>query len=172
MLIIIDALQLVCYNVFVNKSITNSDKHERFITVVDNAGRERHQRVEYLVTDVRDEEVYVTSDGLQYVRDSLQAKSRQRFLLDELNRIPNVISNPDIVIWDPMASDDTLIYYKRIYSEDRHWLVAAVVKLRQGIKFLYNFHLQDGGKVKGYHYDVPPQIWYLNPQQRKKAFGL
>jgi hypothetical protein len=73
-----------------------------------------------------------------------------------------------------MASDDTLIYYKRIYikPERRHWLVAVVVKLQPGIKFLYNFHLQESGKVKGYHYDVPPKIWYLNPQQRKKTFGL
>ena len=62
-----------------------------------------------------------------------------------------------------MASDDTLIYYKRLYieSERRRWLVAAVVKIRQGFKFLYNLHLQESGKVKGYHLDAPPQIWYL-----------
>ncbi len=156
------------------KNTEHIDKLEEFITIVDNAGREKHQQVEYTVTDVRDEEVFATEDGLRYIRDSLQAKSRQRFLLDELNRIPGVITNPDIVILDPMASDDTLIYYKRIYikSERRHWLVAAVVKLRPGIKFLYNFHLQESGKVKGYHHDVPPKIWYLNPQQRKKTFGL
>ncbi len=145
-----------------------------FITIVDNAGREKQQRVEYVVTDVRGETVYVTRGGLRYIRDSLWVKGRQRFLLDELERIPDVISKADIVIWDPMASHDTLIYYKRLYieSEHRHWLVAAVVKLRQGLKFLYNFHLQESGKVKGYHLDVPPEIWYLNPQRRKRVFGL
>jgi hypothetical protein len=145
-----------------------------FITIVDNAGREKQQRVEYVVADVRGETVYVTRGGLEYIRDSLWVKRRQRFLLNELKRIPDVISKADIVIRDPMASDDTLIYYKRLYieSEHRHWLVASVVKLRQRLKFLYNFHLQESGKVKGYHLDVSPEIWYLNPQRRKRAFGL
>ena len=58
-----------------------------FITIVDNAGREKRQRVEYTVTVVRGETVYVTDGGLQYIRDSLWAKGRQRFLLDELNWI-------------------------------------------------------------------------------------
>jgi hypothetical protein len=151
-----------------------SDEAPEFITIVDNAGREKHQRVEYVVSDVHDETVYVTSEGLNYIRDSLWIKVHQRFLLDELERIPDAISKPDVVIWDPMASDDTLIYYKRLYieAERRHWLVAVVVKLRQGLKFLYNFHLQESGKVKGYQLDVPPQIWYLNPQYRKRVFGL
>lgn len=152
----------------------SSEEPVVFITVVDDAGHEKRQRIEYTVVDVRDETVYITDGGLQYIRDSLWAKRRQRFLLDELDRIPDVLSRPDIVIQDPMASNDTLIYYKRLYIEAdrRHWLVAAVVKLRQGLKFLYNFHLQESGKVKGYHLDVPPEIWYLNPQQRKRAFGL
>jgi hypothetical protein len=151
-----------------------SQEPPAFITIVDNAGRERRQRVEYTVVDVHSETVYVTSGGLQYIRDSLWAKGRQRFLLTELDRIPDVISRPDIVIWDSSASDDTLIYYKQLYiqSEHRRWLVAAVVKLRQGLKFLYNFHLQESGKVKGYHLDIPPEIWYLDPQQRKRTFGL
>lgn len=152
-----------------------SDKEPpAFVTVVDNAGRERRQRVEYIVSDVRDETVYVTDGGLRYIRDSLWIKKRQRFLLSELAGIPDVISKPDIVIRDPMADDDTLIYYKRLYvaSEKRYWLVAAVIKVRQGLKFLYNFHLQESGKVKGCHLDVPPQIWYLNPQRRKRTFGL
>jgi len=145
-----------------------------FVTIVDDAGRKKRQRIEYVVVDVRGETVYVTDGGLQYIRDSLWAKARQRFLLDELDRIPAVISRPDVAIRDPMASDDTLIYYKQLYieSERRHWLVAAVVKLRRGLKFLYNFHLQESGKVKGYHLDVPPEIWYLHPQRRKRTFGL
>jgi len=145
-----------------------------FITIIDNTGREKRQRVEYTVADIHGETVYVTSGGLRYIRDSLWAKGRQRFLLDELDRIPDVISRPDIVIWDSRASDDTLIYYKRLHiqSERQHWLVAAVVKLRRGLKFLYNFHLQESDKVKGYHLDIPPEIWYLNPQRRKRNFGL
>jgi len=152
----------------------NVEEPPAYVTIVDNAGRKKRQRVEYTVTDVRGETVYVTSGGLRYIHDSLWAKRRQRFLLDELERIPDVISKPDIVIRDPRASDDTLVYYKRLYvkSERQHWLVAAVVKLRQGFKFLYNLHLQESGKVKGYHLDVPPEIWYLNPQQRKRTFGL
>jgi len=151
-----------------------SEESPVFITIVDNTGREKRQRVEYTVADVRGETVYVTRGGLGYIRDSLWIKGRQRFLLNELARIPDVIAKADVVIWDPMAGDDTLIYYKRLYieSEHRHWLVAAVVKLRQGLRFLYNFHLQESGKVKGCHLDVPPEIWYLNPQRRKRVFGL
>ena len=62
-----------------------------FVTIVDNAGREKRQRVEYTVTDVHDETVYITDGGLRYIRDSLWAKRRQRFLLSELARIPDVI---------------------------------------------------------------------------------
>ena len=38
---------------------------EEYVTVVDNKGRERIQRVEYIVTDVHGETVYVTADGLR-----------------------------------------------------------------------------------------------------------
>jgi len=44
---------------------------EEYITVVDNKRRERIQRVEYIVTDVHNETVYVTAGGLAYARDSL-----------------------------------------------------------------------------------------------------
>lgn len=151
-----------------------SDDAFDFITIVDNHGHEKHQRIEYIISDVRGEIVYVTDGGLRYIQDSLWAKRRQRFLLDEMDRLPDVISNADIVVWDSMADDDTLHYYKHLYiaSQGQQWLVVAVVKIRQNIKFLYNFHLQESGKVKGYHLDVPPEIWYLNPQQRKRTFGL
>ena len=44
---------------------------EEYITIVDNKGRERAQRVEYVVLDVRGEKVYITADGLAYTEDSL-----------------------------------------------------------------------------------------------------
>lgn len=55
---------------------------EEYITIVDNKGRERIQRVEYVVSDVRDETVYVTVDGLIYARDSLARKAHY-YLIDE-----------------------------------------------------------------------------------------
>jgi hypothetical protein len=150
------------------------DDASDFITIVDNHGNEKRQRIEYTISDVQGEIVYVTDGGLRYIQDSLWAKRHQRFLLEELDRLPDVISNADIVVWDSMADDDTLLYYKHLYiaSQGQQWLVVAVVKIRQNTKFLYNFHLQESGKVKGYHLDMPPEIWYLNPQQRKRTFGL
>lgn len=150
------------------------DDASDFITIVDNHGNEKRQRIEYTISDVQGEIVYVTDGGLRYIQDSLWAKRHQRFLLEELDRLPDVISNADIVVWDSMADDDTLLYYKHLYiaSQEQPWLVVAVVKIRQNTKFLYNFHLQESGKVKGYHLDMPPEIWYLNPQQRKRTFGL
>jgi len=47
-----------------------------FITIVDNNGREKHQRIEYVSSDVRGETVYVTDGGLRYIHDSLSAKRR------------------------------------------------------------------------------------------------
>ena len=150
------------------------DDASDFITIVDNHRYEKRQRVEYIIVDVQDEIVYITDGGLRYIHDSLWAKRHQRFLLDELDRLPDVISKPDIVIWDSMANEDTLLYYKHLYieSQAQQWLVVAVVKIRQTIKFLYNFHLQESGKVKGHHLDIPPEVWYLNPHQRKRSFGL
>jgi hypothetical protein len=53
---------------------------EEYITIVDNKGREHIQRVEYTVTDVRDEMVYVTVDGLAYARDGKVKGYREQVL--------------------------------------------------------------------------------------------
>lgn len=146
---------------------------EEYITIVDNKGRERIQRVEYVVSDVRDETVYVTVDGLIYARDSLARKAHY-YLIDEFNRIPDILAQPDIVVYDHASPDDTLIYYKRIYIRAMHihQLVAMVVKFRQGIRFFYNLHPQQSGKVKGYREQVPPKVWYIAPGKKRRDFGL
>jgi hypothetical protein len=146
---------------------------EEYVTIVDNKGRERIQRVEYIVTDVRGETVYVTADGLAYARDSLTRKAHY-YLIDEFNRIPDVLERPDIVVYDHASPDDTLIYYKRIYirSMHVHQLVAVVVKFRQDAKFFYNFHVQQSGKVKGYREPVSPKVWYIAPGREQRDFGL
>lgn len=146
---------------------------EEYITVVDNKGRERVQRVEYVVLDVRGEKVYVTADELAYTEDSLQAKDLQYFI-GELDKIPIILSHPDIVIHDHTSPEDTLIYYRRIRlaSLGIHQLVAVVIKIRQGIKFFYNMHPQKSGRVKGYRERIPPQVWYIAPGKRRREFGL
>jgi hypothetical protein len=146
---------------------------EEYITVVDNKGRERIQRVEYTVTDVRDEKVYVTVDGLAYARDSLICKG-QDHILQVFDCIPAVMVHPEIVIRDHQSPDDTLIYYKRLYVSAiaRHQLVCVVVKVRQGIRYLYNFFAQQSGKVKGYRHVPPPEIWYIAPGKKARDYGL
>ena len=149
---------------------------EEYITVIDNKGRERVQRVEYVVLEVRGEKVYVTADGLAYAEDSLVAKG-QNYLIEKLGKLSGILAHPDIVIWDPAeAPSDTLIYYKRLYiaALRRHKLVAAIVKARRGTKFFYNLHVQESGKVKGLPI-VPPseiQVWYIAPQVKRRQFGL
>lgn len=149
---------------------------EEYITIIDNKGRERVQRVEYVVLDVREEKVYVTTDGLAYAEDSLTAKE-QNYLIEKLGRLSDILAHPDIVIWDPVeAPGDTLIYYKRLYiaALRRRKLVAVIVKARRGIKFFYNLHVQESGKVKGLPI-VPPseiQIWYIAPQVKRRQLGL
>ena len=146
---------------------------EEYVTVVDNKGREKIQRVEYIVHDVQGERVYVTADGLAYAQDSLEAKEFY-YLVDELDRIPDILSHPDIVVHDPISPEDTLIYYKRIHikSQQVHQLIAAVVKLRRDIKFFYNMHPQESGKVKGYRRSLPPRIWYINSRRKPRDFGI
>jgi hypothetical protein len=149
---------------------------EQYIPILDNKGRTRIQHVEFIVDDVRQEAIYVTADGLQSVRDSLQAKV-QDYLLAELDKLPNVLENPDIVIWDPVDSPgETLLYYKRLYIAElrSHKLVSAIVKVRQGIKFFYNFFLQESGKVKGLSVVSPAEIkiWYIAPKLKPSQFGL
>lgn len=146
---------------------------ENTITIVDNSGREKVERVVYTVEDVFKETVYVTTEGLQYARDSLNRK-RQIGFLSQLDRIPQVLSHPDIVIRDPAMSEDTVIYYKRYYERRRrrHRLTAVIVKVLGTTKFLYNVHPQQSGKVKGYRETPKPQVLYLNPQRRRRDFGL
>jgi len=149
---------------------------EEYITIVDNKGREKVQRIEFVVRDVRGEDVYVTADGLTYTEDSLEAKD-QSYLIEKLSSLSGILTQPDIVIWDPAeAPGDTLIYYKRLYiaAFRRHKVVAAIVKVRRGIKFFYNLHVQESGKVKGLSV-VPPseiEVWYIAPRVRRRQFGL
>jgi hypothetical protein len=153
--------------------MTHPSPDEEYITVIDNRGREQVQRVEYVVTDILGELVYITTNGLAYAQDSLTRKS-QGYLIDEFKRIPKVLAHPDILVDDSTSPDDTQIYYKRIYVRKMrvYLLVAVVVKLRQGIKFLYNFHVQQSGKVKGYLAPVSPKVIYLAPGQKQRDFGL
>ena len=146
---------------------------EEYIITVDNKGRERIQRVEYVVTDVRGETVYVTTDGLVYARDSLARKAHY-YLMDEFKRIPDILAHPDIVVYDYTSPDDTLVYYKRIYirSMHIHQLVAVVVKFRRDVKFFYNLHPQQSGKVKGYREQAPLRVWYIAPGRKRRDFGL
>jgi hypothetical protein len=146
---------------------------EEYITVIDNKGRRRVQRVQYIVSDVRQEEVYVTTDGLAYAEDSLARKAHY-YLIDELDRIPDILAHPDIVIYDPVNLDDTLIYYKHLYIQPMHihQLVAVVVKFRQGIKFFYNLHPQQSGKVKGYRGRIRPKVWHIAPDKKHQDFGI
>jgi len=154
--------------------VVEGERVPRYITIVDDAGRRRQQRVEYAVEDVKGETVYVTKEGLQYTRDALHRK-RHYALLDRLDVIPKVLTHPDIVIWDP-DSEDTLLYYRRVYfpSVQRHALICVVVKVRERIKFLYNVFIQQSGKVKGHNLVPAPmiRIWYISPRKRPKQFGI
>lgn len=149
---------------------------EQYITIIDNRGRERIQSVEYIVHDIAQEKIYVTFEGLAYTRDSLTLKG-QIYMLSVLERLPEILQEPDIVIWDPVDDpDETLIYYKYLFVSDlfENKLVATIVKIRNGIKFFYNLFLQESGKVKGCTV-VPSseiRIWYLAPRVRRIQFGL
>lgn len=149
---------------------------EQYITIIDNRGREKIQSVEYIVTDVKQERIFVTVDGLTYTRDSLAFKE-QTHLLAQVDRLPTILEQPDIVIWDPVDDPlETLIYYKRTYIDgfSEKKMLAAIVKIRQGLRFFYNLYLQDSGKVKGLSV-IPAdeiKIWYLAPSQHKSQFGL
>ena len=68
----------------------NGDAYN-FITIVDNNRHEKRQRIEYSIADVKGETVYITDGGLKYIHDSLWVKRHQRFLLDELDRLSDVI---------------------------------------------------------------------------------
>ncbi|MFN8491752.1 MAG: hypothetical protein U0350_29400 [Caldilineaceae bacterium] len=146
---------------------------EEYITILDNKNRKRVQHVEYIVLDIRGEQVYITADGLTYATDSLVAKDFHAFV-EELERIPTILSSPEIVIHDHTSPDDTLIYYKhlRIAPLGITQLMAVVVKWRQGLKFFYNMHPQESEKVKGYREVVAPEVWYLAAGRSLKEFGL
>lgn len=146
---------------------------EEYIIITDNKGRTRIQRVEYVVLDVKDEEVYVTVEGLNYAEDSLEAKDFH-YLIEYLKKIPSILSHPDIVIYDYQSPEDTLIYYKRlrIVSLGIHQLMAVVIKIKEGFKFFYNMHPQQSGKVKGYSQRGPIQVWYIARGKKERDFGL
>lgn len=149
---------------------------EEYIIITDNKGRTRIESVEYVVLDVKGEDVYVTVEGLNYTEDSLYFKE-QEFLIAVLDELTNILEHPDLVIWDPLEPpNDTLIYYKQLYIAPlrKRKLVAAIVKSRNEIKFFYNLHLQDSGKVKGLTVVLPPdiEIWYIAPQVKRHHFGL
>jgi len=149
------------------------EPHEAYVTIIDNHGRERVQRVEYIVTDVRNKTIYITVDGLAYARDSLQRKG-QTHLLEMFDRIPGILTTPELVIQDHLSPDDTLLYYKHLSlpNLNRQQLMCIVIKVRQGLRFLYNFFPQQSGKVKGCREVPPPTIWYIAPKRNPRTYGL
>jgi ASC-1-like (ASCH) protein len=146
---------------------------EEIITIFDDSGRKKAERVVYSVKDVFGDKVHVTEEGLQYARDSLRRKGQIRFAA-QLEQIPRVLSHPDIVIRDPSFPKDTVIYYKRYYERRKrqYQVIAIIIKEQSPIKFLYNIHPQQSGKVKGYREMPKPEVLYLNPQSRLRDFGL
>jgi hypothetical protein len=48
----------------------------------------------------------------------------------------------------------------------------VVVKIRQNLRFFYNFFPQQSGKVKGYREIPPPTIWYIALDQSPRHYGL
>lgn len=146
------------------------------ILIIDNAGQRKWETIKYNCVDMRDEIVHITEEGLQYSRDSLTRK-RQHYLIDRLNDLCKDLAHSDIVIWDPSVDEkDTLLYYRRVYFQQfgRHQLICLVVKVRDGIKYLYNIFLQQSSKVKGYE-TVPADaydVWYLAPNTRPKQYGI
>lgn len=156
-----------------SKAIRPPQPDEEYITVIDNQGRERVQHVVYVVADVRNISIYVTTDGLLYAQDSLKRKGQDHIsaMIDE---IPTILIEPAIVIQDHLSPDDTLLYYRQRYipALAQHQLLCVVVKIRQGIRFFYNFFPQQSGKVKGYREVPPPTIWYVARGQNPRTYGL
>jgi hypothetical protein len=149
------------------------EPNEEYVIVVDNKGRQSIQYVEYIVTDVRGETIYVTTDGLTYASDSLSYKG-QDDLLEVFDRIPTILAHPEIVVRDYQSPSDTLLYYKRVYipAQAQHWLLCVVIKVQKYARYLYNFFEQQSGKVKGYQEVPPPSIWYIAPKKRPRNYGL
>lgn len=156
-----------------SKAIRSPDPHEEYITLIDNQGRERVQHVVYIVTDVRNNSIYVTTDGLLYAQDSLRRKG-QDHILTMIDAIPTILSEPTIVIQDHLSPDDTLLYYRQRYipALAQHQLLCVVVKIRQDIRFFYNFFPQQSGKVKGCREVPQPTIWYIARGQNPRNYGL
>ncbi len=50
--------------------------------------------------------------------------------------------------------------------------MAAIVKVAGLVKFLYNAHPQQSGKVKGYRETPRPEVLYRNAQRKLRDFGL
>ena len=149
---------------------------EQYITILDNKGREKVQFVEYVIEDVRGERVYVTTDGLAYTQDSLTFKD-QTYLIVELDQLPEIIADPDLVIWDPVDQhSETLIYYKRLFVTQlqEYKLIAAIIKFRREIKFFYNMFVQENGTVKGVSVVPTSEIdlWYVASRVKKSQFGF
>ena len=104
-------------------------------------------------------------------QDSLTRKG-QVYILDIIDQIPAVLANPKLVIQDHLSPDDTLLYYKHLYvpASGRHQAMCVVIKIRNGVRFFYNFFPQQSGKVKGYREVPPPTIWYIAPGSKSAQF--
>jgi hypothetical protein len=143
------------------------------IEIVDNSGRRKVERVAYTVENVFGQKIHVTEEGLQYARDSLQRK-RQTYFLTRLEQIPQVLSQPDIVIRDTTSPEDTVIFYRQSYDrrKRKYEVIAIIVKVQGLVQFLYNVHPQESGKVKGCREIPKPEILYLKPGRKPRDFGL
>lgn len=119
------------------------------------------QTIIYSVEDILGNKVYFTEEADDYIKYSRGSRETQKYALNYLHKIPAILKDPSIVIFDPEdISEQTLVYYKEIHvKEKQKQVLFALIVKAYNEKIVYNFHPQESGKVK--FWKSQPKVLYL-----------
>lgn len=133
-------------SIYTLEQVDYSERGSRIEIIVD--GVPRPQTVIFSGLDCFGETYYFTEEGLRYITDSRLDRSRQKFVLHYLDKIPKTMKNP-MQFGRSLKEPDNFIYFQKYaIKEHRHKneLLAVVLK-KSNINVVWNFYWIEDGKV-------------------------
>ncbi|MBC8186419.1 hypothetical protein H8E88_35505 [candidate division KSB1 bacterium] len=99
-------------------------------------------------------------------------KIGQQYVLNYLNKIPIILADPSIIIYDPEdVLNKTFLYYKEIHIKEKskQVLFSLVVKLLKE-RIVYNFFPQESGRAKSKGGEFQPKIVYIKREYKRTKY--
>jgi len=137
---------LAAGSIYSLKHVDYTERGQQVEIIVD--GSPKIQTVIFTGTDCFGEIYYFPEEGLRYITDSRLDRSRQKFVLHYLDKIPKTLKAP-ILFGHNLKEPDNFIYLQKYAIKEHHnsnELLAVVLK-KSNINVVWNFYWIEDEKL-------------------------